>query len=69
MKNEKKQNSPTLNKATATCISCEKSFTIFTTINDFKVEACSNCHPFYTGKISTTAKAGRIERFNRRYGK
>jgi large subunit ribosomal protein L31 len=33
-----------------------------------KVEICSNCHPFYTGKQKILDTAGRIEKFNRRYG-
>jgi large subunit ribosomal protein L31 len=37
--------------------------------NDGKVhlEICSNCHPFFTGKQKLMDKAGRIERFRRRY--
>ncbi len=33
-----------------------------------KVEICSECHPFYTGKQKILDTAGRIEKFNRRYG-
>ncbi len=33
------------------------------------IELCSNCHPFYTGKQKISDVAGRIERFNRRYGR
>jgi large subunit ribosomal protein L31 len=33
------------------------------------VEICSNCHPFYTGKQKLLDTAGRIEKFNRKYGK
>jgi len=33
-----------------------------------KLEICSNCHPFYTGKQKILDTAGRIEKFNRRYG-
>ena len=32
------------------------------------LEICSNCHPFFTGKQKLMDKAGRIERFRRRYG-
>jgi ribosomal protein L31 len=32
-----------------------------------KVEICSNCHPFYTGKQRTISKQGRVEKFNLRY--
>ena len=33
------------------------------------MELCSNCHPFYTGKQKLIDVAGRVERFQRRYGK
>ncbi|MBN2279797.1 MAG: 50S ribosomal protein L31 [Candidatus Marinimicrobia bacterium] len=35
---------------------------------NLKIEICSNCHPFYTGKQKILDTAGRIEKFNRRYG-
>ena len=33
------------------------------------VEICSNCHPFFTGKQKLVDTAGRVDRFNKRYGK
>lgn len=33
------------------------------------IEICAECHPFYTGKQKLMDKAGRVERFNRRYGR
>jgi large subunit ribosomal protein L31 len=33
-----------------------------------KVEICSNCHPFYTGKQRIVDTMGRVERFEKRYG-
>lgn len=36
---------------------------------ELKVDICSNCHPFYTGKHKFIDTAGRIEKFNRKYGK
>ena len=36
---------------------------------EIHVEVCSECHPFYTGKQKLLDVAGRVERFNRRYGK
>jgi len=38
------------------------------TVKDLKVEICSNCHPFYTGKQKLVDTAGRVERFKRKYG-
>ena len=34
-----------------------------------RVEICSKCHPFYTGKQKLVDTGGRVERFNRRYAK
>ncbi len=36
---------------------------------DIKVEICSACHPFFTGKQKLVDTAGRIERFRRKYAK
>ncbi|MCR4736027.1 MAG: 50S ribosomal protein L31, partial [Treponema sp.] len=38
------------------------------TVKDIHVEICSACHPFYTGKQKLVDTAGRIDRFNKRYG-
>ncbi len=38
------------------------------TVKDLKVEICSNCHPFYTGKQKLVDTAGRVERFKKKYG-
>ena len=34
-----------------------------------RVEICSNCHPFFTGKQKLMDTAGRIDRFNKKYGR
>lgn len=39
------------------------------TKKDLKVEICSSCHPFFTGKHKLVDAAGRVERFNRKYKK
>ena len=38
------------------------------TVENIHVEICSACHPFYTGKQKLVDTAGRIDRFNKRYG-
>jgi len=38
------------------------------TMADLRVEICSRCHPFYTGKQKLVDTAGRVERFRRKYG-
>jgi large subunit ribosomal protein L31 len=37
------------------------------TVKDIKVEICSACHPFFTGKQKLVDTAGRIERFRKKY--
>lgn len=49
--------------------SCGVVYDTFSTKGDFQVEVCSACHPFYTGKQKILDAAGRVERFNRKYGK
>jgi len=39
-----------------------------TTVGEIRVEICSVCHPFYTGKQRLVDTAGRVERFKRKYG-
>ena len=38
------------------------------TLKEIKVDTCSNCHPFYTGKQRYVQADGRIDKFNRKYG-
>ena len=53
--------------ATVTC-SCGNTFETRSTSADLRVELCSECHPFYTGKQKLVDSGGRIDRFERRYG-
>jgi large subunit ribosomal protein L31 len=54
-----------------TTISCACGHVIETraTKEDIKVEICSNCHPFYTGKHKLMDTEGRVERFLNKYKK
>lgn len=54
--------------ATVRC-SCGESFETRSTKPDLHVEMCSECHPFYTGKQRLVDTGGRIERFERRFGR
>jgi large subunit ribosomal protein L31 len=47
--------------------SCGSVFTTRSTKPEIKVEICSECHPFYTGKQKLVDAGGRVERFNRKY--
>ncbi len=48
---------------------CGNTFSTRSTASELKVEICSSCHPFFTGKQKLVDTAGRVERFNRRYQK
>ena len=54
--------------ATVTC-SCGNTFTTRSTKPELHVELCNACHPFYTGKQKLVDTGGRVERFERRYGR
>ncbi|MBI4576269.1 MAG: 50S ribosomal protein L31 [Planctomycetes bacterium] len=47
---------------------CGSSFTTRSTRPKLSVEICGSCHPFYTGKQKFVDTAGRVERFQRKYG-
>lgn len=59
---------PTLHEVTAEC-ACGVSFPTRTTAKSLKVTICSKCHPFFTGSQNLLDTAGRIDKFNKRYGK
>jgi len=47
--------------------SCGETFVTRSTKPEIKVEVCSACHPFYTGKQKVVDSTGRVERFNKKY--
>ncbi len=59
---------PKYQQAKVTCGSCGTIYEVYTTIGDYNVEICSNCHPFFTGKQRLVDTAGRVERFRKKYG-
>jgi large subunit ribosomal protein L31 len=48
---------------------CGAEFTTRSTKPEIRVEICSSCHPFFTGKQKIVDSAGKVDRFRRRYGK
>lgn len=59
---------PSYAEITVTC-SCGNTFQTRSTLGDsLNVEVCSQCHPFYTGKQKMLDTAGRVDRFNKKYG-
>ena len=47
---------------------CGNTFTTSSTRAEIRVEICSSCHPFFTGKQKLVDTAGRIEKFRKKYG-
>lgn len=52
-------------KTKATC-ACGAVYEIGSTMEEIRMEICSNCHPFYTGNEKIMDTAGRVDRFNKR---
>ena len=59
---------PNYQPTTIKC-ACGEVIETRSTKQDIKVEICSKCHPFFTGKQKFVDTAGRIDKFNRRYKK
>ena len=59
---------PKLFLVTAVC-ACGNTFETHSTKNEVRLEICSVCHPFFSGKQKLIDTAGRVERFKKRYGK
>ncbi len=55
-------------KLTKITCACGNVIETRSTVQNINVEICSACHPFYTGKQKLVDTAGRIDRFNKRYG-
>ncbi len=62
----KKEIHPQYTDTTASC-ACGASFEVGSTRENIKVEICSQCHPFFTGKQKLVDSAGRIDRFKKKY--
>lgn len=63
-----KKNTHPVYKATRIECACGQIFETHSTQSDYKVDICSACHPFYTGKQKVLRTAGRVEKFNKKYG-
>ena len=48
---------------------CGNEFMTRSTKTEMRVEICSNCHPFFTGKQRLMDTEGRVEKFNKKYAK
>jgi ribosomal protein L31 len=57
---------PKYYEAKVHCGSCGTEWTVGSTRPELRVDVCSNCHPFFTGKQTIIDTAGQVERFQRR---
>ncbi|MFH0778451.1 MAG: 50S ribosomal protein L31 [Candidatus Eisenbacteria bacterium] len=59
---------PAYHETKIVCV-CGNVIETRSTAKDIRVEICSSCHPFFTGKQKLIDTAGRVERFRRKYAK
>ena len=57
---------PKYYQAKVVCGSCHTEFEVGSTEETLRVDICSNCHPFFTGKQMMVDTAGQVERFQKR---
>lgn len=55
-------------EATVVC-ACGETFTTMSTKSKMRVDICSKCHPFFTGKQKIVDAEGRVEKFRKKYTK
>lgn len=58
---------PKYKVGTVTC-ACGNTFQVRSTVGDMRLDICSNCHPFFTGKQKLIDSTGRVEKFMKKYG-
>jgi large subunit ribosomal protein L31 len=63
----KKNTHPDYKMVQVTCVSCGNEFQAGSTLSEIRVDTCSNCHPFYTGKQRFAQADGRVNRFMKKY--
>lgn len=62
----KKDIHPEYQEVNVTC-ACGNTFKTGSTKKEIRVEICSQCHPFFTGKQKSVEKGGRVERFKKKF--
>jgi large subunit ribosomal protein L31 len=60
---------PVYHETTLVHCACGETFNTRSTKKEIRVEICSKCHPFFTGKQKLIDSAGRVERFEKRHGR
>ncbi|MGM1458802.1 MAG: 50S ribosomal protein L31 [Columbia Basin potato purple top phytoplasma] len=64
---KKKLKQPEFSKIEVDCATCHYKHQIGTVAKQIKIEVCSNCHSFYTGKQVFVTVAGQVDKFHKRY--
>jgi large subunit ribosomal protein L31 len=59
---------PEYKEAKLVC-ACGENFTTRSTVSTIRVDICSKCHPFFTGKQKLVDSEGRVEKFRKKYSK
>lgn len=59
---------PNYKAVKVTCTSCNTEFETGSVLDEIRVDTCSKCHPFYTGRQRFVTADGRVDRFNKKYG-
>jgi large subunit ribosomal protein L31 len=62
----KKEIQPDYKRVTVTC-ACGNTFETGSVDDEIRVEICSECHPFFTGKQKFVDKGGRVDKFKKKY--
>ena len=63
----KENTHPEYHTVTVTCTTCGNTFETGSTLNEIRVDTCSKCHPYYTGKQRFAQTEGRVGRFMKKY--
>ena len=59
---------PEYHRVMVKCTSCGAEFETGSTSKSLRVDPCSNCHPFFTGRQKLVDTGGRVDRFNKKFG-
>lgn len=59
---------PKYKEAKVVC-ACGETFTTRSTLDNIRLDICSKCHPFFTGKQKLVDAEGRVEKFKKKYAK
>lgn len=63
----KKDIHPEYKECTITC-ACGNVIHTYSTVENIRIDICSKCHPFFTGKQKFVDSAGRVDKFMKKYG-